>query len=147
MAKKASKKSPSASSGSSRSKKPKRVNAHLSEDFLAEMESELLKRRKALQHNISSELEDMREGSEAHHLADMEDFGGDASDEETSYKILEIESQELQQIDRALERIEDGTYGICEDSERPINMDRLRALPFATLCIESQREREREENR
>ncbi len=143
MAKKASKKA----SGSSRSKKPARANDHLSEEFLAEMKVELLKRRDALRHNISSELEDMREGSEAHHLADMEDFGGDASDEETTYKILEIESQELEQIDEALEKIVAGTYGICEDSGRPIGMDRLRALPFASLCIESQREREREQNR
>jgi RNA polymerase-binding protein DksA len=45
----------------------------------------------------------------------------------------------IQKIDRALKRIEDGTYGICEVCGKPIGDERLRALPWARLCIEDQR--------
>ena len=45
----------------------------------------------------------------------------------------------LVQIDRALARIDDGTYGICERCGKPINEERLLARPAATLCIEDQR--------
>ncbi len=47
--------------------------------------------------------------------------------------------QTLAQIDRALARIEDGSYGTCERCGQPIAADRLRARPWATLCIEDQR--------
>ncbi len=42
----------------------------------------------------------------------------------------------LEKIDHALERIEEGTYGLCERCEKPIERARLRALPYANLCIE-----------
>ena len=47
--------------------------------------------------------------------------------------------QTLVQIERALARIDDGTYGICERCGKPIGEERLLARPAATLCIEDQR--------
>ena len=41
----------------------------------------------------------------------------------------------IQKIDRALKRIDDGTYGICEQCGEPIPRERLRALPYAALCV------------
>ena len=49
----------------------------------------------------------------------------------------------LVEIEAALERIEEGTYGLCADCGRPIGEERLRALPYATLCIDHKRARER----
>ncbi len=112
--------------------------------LLATIKDELLLKKAVLSKNISSELDEMRAG-EGHHLADMDDLGGDANDEETSFKILEIESAELHQIENALERIAAGTYGSCEECSGVINPDRLEALPFATLCISCQREKEKED--
>lgn len=51
----------------------------------------------------------------------------------------------VHQIDAALQRIDAGTYGICERCGRPIGEERLEALPYATLCIECARERTRRE--
>lgn len=54
-------------------------------------------------------------------------------------------SDRLQKIDRALERLRDGRYGICEACGGPIGRARLEAVPEATLCIACQRRREAEE--
>ena len=50
----------------------------------------------------------------------------------------------LVQVDRALARIENGTFGICEDTGEPIETRRLEAQPTATLSIDAQEQRERE---
>ena len=49
----------------------------------------------------------------------------------------------LAAIDAALKRIDEGTYGICTNCGRQIAEERLEALPWATLCIDCQRDRER----
>jgi DnaK suppressor protein len=126
-----------------RKKATKAGSDKLSAADLKQIKSDLLKKRDLLQRNISSELSEMT-NSERHHLADMDDLGGDANDEETSFKILELESAELDQIEYALERLEKGDYGTCEgeDCEKPIGRERLAALPFASLCIDCKRVQE-----
>ncbi len=52
------------------------------------------------------------------------------------------ERQLLKEIDAALQRIADHTYGICEATHKPIGKQRLRAKPWARYCIESAREKE-----
>jgi RNA polymerase-binding protein DksA len=49
----------------------------------------------------------------------------------------------LQKIDRALKRIEEGTYGICERCGKPIEKARIKALPYVDLCIKDAREQAR----
>lgn len=51
----------------------------------------------------------------------------------------------LAQVDRALEKIEEGTYGLCDRCGAPIEESRLQAVPEATLCLEHQRALERQE--
>jgi DnaK suppressor protein len=67
----------------------------------------------------------------------------DAAHEEISSQLAEVESRELGNIENALERIRDGQYGACEMCELAIPMARLQALPYATLCINCQREAEK----
>ena len=54
--------------------------------------------------------------------------------------------QELDDVERALIRIANGTYGFCEECGEPINPERLEARPAATYCIRHQREREHVEH-
>lgn len=63
---------------------------------------------------------------------------------EASYAIAEQEVEELKLIDAALEHIEDGTYGKCEECDQPIGKPRLRALPYAVLCLKCKEVEERE---
>ncbi|MHC4391836.1 MAG: TraR/DksA family transcriptional regulator [Planctomycetota bacterium] len=111
--------------------------------FLAEMRELLVEQRDMVRSNIEKSQSNLK-ASEGHHLADMEDLASDAADEATSFEILEIGSRELEQIRRAFQAMEDNTYGLCEECSEPVGKARLRALPFATMCIDCKREMERE---
>jgi RNA polymerase-binding transcription factor len=82
---------------------------------------------------------DPNRGGVSNHLAD------DASatfEEEKTLSLRFNAEQMLEQVDKALERVADGTYGICENCGKPIPPERLEARPFATLCINCQQLRE-----
>jgi RNA polymerase-binding protein DksA len=64
-------------------------------------------------------------------------------DRELDYTLEENSEHVLAEIDAALQRIEAGTYGICQNCGTQIPQERLEALPWATLCIDCQRDRER----
>jgi RNA polymerase-binding protein DksA len=74
------------------------------------------------------------------HLADT---ATETYDRELDYTLEENSEHVLADINAALERIEAGTYGICMNCGKPIGEERLEARPWATLCIDCQRERER----
>lgn len=64
-------------------------------------------------------------------------------DREIDYTLGENSGQVLAEIDRALQRIEDGTYGKCTECGKEIPVERLEAYPWASLCIEDARKAER----
>jgi DnaK suppressor protein len=64
-------------------------------------------------------------------------------DRELGYTLEENSEHVLTEIDASLKRIEEGTYGICANCGKHIADERLEARPWATLCIDCQRERER----
>lgn len=72
---------------------------------------------------------------------------GDQSSAETDRDLIALNRERtrimLREVEQALARIENGTYGICEDTGRPIGLKRLEAQPTATLSVEAQAERER----
>lgn len=57
-------------------------------------------------------------------------------------RLQERQTQLLQKIDHALGKIEEGSFGLCEQCEEPLNLNRLRARPVATLCIACKEEQE-----
>jgi RNA polymerase-binding protein DksA len=64
-------------------------------------------------------------------------------DREIDYSLEENSEQVLRAIDHALERMEEGTFGICETCGQPISEERLEAIPYATQCIDCRRKGER----
>jgi RNA polymerase-binding protein DksA len=64
-------------------------------------------------------------------------------DREMDYTLEGSEEAKVAAIDRALARIEQGTYGICQNCGNPIAEERLEALPYAELCIDCKRRSER----
>ena len=74
------------------------------------------------------------------HLADT---ATETYDRELDYTLEENSQHVLSEIDAALRRIEEGTYGICTNRGEQIPVERLEARPYATLCIDCQREQDR----
>jgi RNA polymerase-binding protein DksA len=73
------------------------------------------------------------------HLADT---ATETYDRELDYTLEENSEHVLSEIEAALKRIKDGTYGQCTNCGRQIPEERLEARPYATLCIDCQRQRE-----
>lgn len=67
------------------------------------------------------------------------DLGTDSFEQEVSLSLLENQDQVLEEIVAALQRMEQGKYGTCERCRREIGMERLRAVPYARLCIDCAR--------
>ena len=86
--------------------------------------------------SISDELGELAEGGIDNHLADTATA---MFDREFDESLEEGAKETLVEIDAALQRIEAGTYGICEVCGKPIGAERLYALPWARLCIDDQR--------
>lgn len=80
-------------------------------------------------------------------VGDSVDVALDAEYHEISSQLAEVESNELAQINIALNRMRAGKYGVCEDCDRNIPLARLQAVPYATVCIKCQRDREVVTNR
>jgi RNA polymerase-binding transcription factor DksA len=72
------------------------------------------------------------------------DLGTETFEHEKNISLLEQVSDELLQIDAALQRLEHGTYGVCQACGRPITNERLEALPATRFCVEDQAKAERE---
>ncbi len=110
---------------------------------LLRLHKRLLARRDSLRRTLAGELEDLS-GKVSGDVSggDAADAAFDAGTDEISSQLAELEARELRQIERALMRLKQGTYGQCEECGKKIPVARLNALPYSTLCIECQRELE-----
>ena len=118
------------------------------EEYMNDMQVEyfrqkLLNWKKSLLNQSQYTLEDLRQGG----LNQPDDI--DRASLETD-KALDLRTKDrarklISKIDDALKRIEDGTYGYCEETGEPIGLERLEARPVATLSIEAQERHERME--
>jgi RNA polymerase-binding transcription factor DksA len=77
----------------------------------------------------------------------MADAGTDTFDRDFALSMVANEQEALSEIDAAIKRIHDGTYGICEVTGKPINKDRLLAVPFTRNTAEAQKNLERNRHR
>lgn len=88
-------------------------------------------------------LENLQEESQNH--PDMADRASSESDRALELRTRDRQRKLIAKIDAALKRIEDGTYGYCEETGDPIGIARLDARPIATLSLEAQESHERRE--
>ncbi len=73
----------------------------------------------------------------------MADVATDTYDREFSLGLASNERTFIYELDDALKKIEDGTYGVCEDCKIPISKTRLKAVPYARLCVKCQEKKEK----
>ncbi len=73
----------------------------------------------------------------------MADAGTDTFDRDFALSLVSNEQEALSEIEAAIKRIRDGTYGICEITAKPISKERLLAVPFTRYSAEAQKQIER----
>src|SRR5438045_8342853 len=108
------------------------------QDALLRLHKYLLARRDHLRKKLSQELAQMSSSG----TGDSADVAFESGSDEMSSQLAEFDARELTQIERALVRLKQGTYGLCEMCQKRIPIGRLNALPYTTCCIECQREME-----
>jgi DnaK suppressor protein len=106
----------------------------LRDHFLDQMQS-------VAQDSLRSRAENNEASAVGQHQADA---GSDAYEKDFALSLLSQEQDALYEIEEALKRIENTTYGICEMSSKPIPHTRLEAIPFARFTVECQQQLEKE---
>ncbi|HID10735.1 MAG TPA: TraR/DksA family transcriptional regulator [Candidatus Latescibacteria bacterium] len=117
-----------------------------SKEELKYFEQLILKRREEVlqelrhfeEHTLFSSVRD-----QTGDLADIPDQGTDTLEQEKAVQIASKEGRYLHHLNEALERIRNGTFGICRMCGERISRERLEAVPHATLCIRCKTEEER----
>src|SRR5260370_32043299 len=109
-------------------------------DALLRLHRALVDRRSELLRRIGGGLKDLLH--RASDSGDSADQAFEACGEEVRSQLAELESRELMHIERSLDRLKHGIYGVCEGCQKKIPVSRLDALPFSTTCILCQREME-----
>ena len=123
--------------------KPSADEEYMNDMQLEYFRQKLVNWKKSIVSQSVDTLEDLRQGG----LSQPDEI--DRASLETD-KALDLRTKDrirklINKIDEALERIEDGSYGYCEETGEPIGIERLEARPVATLSIEAQERHERME--
>jgi RNA polymerase-binding protein DksA len=116
----------------------KKNNSILSNSEVEMFRHLLLEKRNELLGNVSyMEMDALREDrSDLSNMPiHMADAGTDSYEQEFTLGLMDSERKLITEIDQALDRIEDGTYGICQGDGEPIPKLRLEAIPWARYCV------------
>ena len=111
-----------------------------SDEELEHFKQLILKRRRAAREDIERMREQVQEakeqaGDNTAYSFHMADAGTDAMEREKLYLMIARQQKYLGYLDRALERIENGTYGICKVTGKPIAKERLESVPHTEISI------------
>lgn len=103
----------------------------------------LEEKARVLNHSVEHQKDDLQIATED--LADEADLASVELNQSVSLRLKDRERMLLQKIEEALQKVEAGTYGVCEGCEEPIEPKRLEARPVAELCIRCKEAQEAEE--
>jgi DnaK suppressor protein len=110
------------------------------QDALLRLHKALVTRRTELRRKLSEGLDLGGFGGDSR--GDEADVAFESGSDEMNSQLAVLESRELAQIERALRRLKEGTYGKCECCSGKIPVGRLNILPYTTVCVKCQRELE-----
>jgi len=118
------------------------------EPFMNERQAEyfrqkLLRWKEEILREAKSTLQHLQDDNQNH--PDFADRASSETDRSIELRARDRQRKLISKIDAALQRIEDGTYGFCEETGEPISLKRLDARPIATLSVEAQERHERRE--
>lgn len=120
-------------------KKDEFMDANMREYF----RQKLLDWKNELLRESGETLQHLQQGNEVE--ADIADRASTETDRSLELRTRDRMRKLISKIDQALERVDDGSYGYCEETGEPISIPRLEARPIATLSIEAQERHERME--
>ena len=123
--------------------KPNKKEKYMNEMQLEYFRQKLMYWRKSLIGQSKDTLNDLKQGGL--NQPDQIDRASLESDKALELRTRDRARKLISKIDEALKRIEDGSYGYCEETGDPIGLDRLEARPVTTLSIEAQERHERME--
>lgn len=113
-------------------------------DSILALRQTLVNRRNVLR-AVTKELDVVTKSRVERNSGDSVDVAQGMVEDDIAFQLAEVEGNELEQIEYALEQMQKGKYGVCEGCGTNIPMPRLNALPHTTLCILCQQKAEREE--
>ena len=125
----------------------------LTKPQLKEFRQRLLQERAKVAGEIRSIVEETKKspreasGDLSGYTIHMADMAADTYERELSMNLVSSEQEVLYQIDDALKRIDESTYGICQQCNKPITLTRLKAVPYASMCIACQRQQESQKSK
>ncbi len=123
--------------------KPSAKEEYMNDRQLEYFKRKLLDWRNELMKGSESTLQDLKETNL--NEADANDRASSETDQSLELRTRDRMRKLIKKINQALDRIENGTYGYCEETGEPIGLARLEARPVATLSIEAQERHERKE--
>jgi len=123
--------------------RPSEDEPFMSDQQRAYFRRKLLIWREEILRSTKETLQHLQDDSEKH--ADIADRATSESERALELRARDRQRKLIAKIDAALMRIEDGTYGYCEETGEPISLKRLDARPIATLSVEAQERHERRE--
>ena len=123
--------------------KPKKGEEYMSPQQTEHFKNILFSWKKMLMTEAEKTMDHMKQDSSK--LSDPNDAATQEEEFRLELRTRDRERKLISKIDQALSRIDDGSYGYCEDTGEPIGIKRLEARPMATLSIEAQERHEKME--
>ena len=108
-------------------------------DFICRVRSMLIERRDSLVQSLRNELISEWNSVPSKDVRDFGDAASESEFRELTVELANADARDLRQIEEALTRVDEGTYGFCAKCQKRIPIVRLRVLPYATRCIRCQR--------
>ena len=123
--------------------RPSEDETFMNEDHVKYFRSKLLDWKKSILSESKDTIKGMKE--ETRNIPDVADRASEETDRALELRTRDRQRKLISKIDSALRRIDEGSYGYCEETGEPISLKRLDARPIATFSVEAQERHERRE--
>ena len=123
--------------------RPSEDEPFMNEDHVEYFRSKLLDWKKSILSESKDTIKGMKE--ETRNIPDVADRASEETDRALELRTRDRQRKLISKIDSALRRIDEGSYGYCEETGEPISLKRLDARPIATFSVEAQERHERRE--
>ena len=123
--------------------KPSEEEPFMNENQVEYFRNKLLDWKKSILSESKDTIKGMKE--ETRNIPDVADRASEETDRALELRTRDRQRKLISKIDDALRRIDDGSYGYCQETDEPINLKRLEARPIASLSLDAQEKHERME--